>query len=190
MTIYQVLCLIGVPALILAVFKYLWSQIKHNTEDSKALKAGIQALLRAQMISDFNKYSEKGYAPIYARDNFENCWKQYHSGEWGDGRSSQKILGVVHRSPGRMSRRTKKPKREFSKLILYVVGAVTVVVTAFTLIMVWKTENLEPLAYLIPAIFAELATATGFYYSKAKAENRIKLRKLYGPEIYNDAKEI
>ncbi len=37
MTIYQVLCLIGVPALILAVFKYLWSQIKHNTEDSKAL---------------------------------------------------------------------------------------------------------------------------------------------------------
>ena len=75
-----------------------------------------------------------------------------------------------------MSRRTKKPKREFSKLILYVVGAVTVGVTAFTLIMVWKTENLEPLAYLIPAIFAELATATGFYYSKAKAENRIKLR--------------
>lgn len=69
-------------------------------------------------------------------------------------------------------------------------GAVTVGVTAFTLIMVWKTENLEPLAYLIPAIFAELATATGFYYSKAKAENRIKLRKLYGPEIYNDAKEI
>ena len=84
-----------------------------------------------------------------------------------------------------MSRRTKKQKIEFSKLILYVVGAVTVGVTAFTLIMVWKTENLEPLAYLIPAIFAELATATGFYYSKAKAENRIKLRKLYGPEIYN-----
>lgn len=89
-----------------------------------------------------------------------------------------------------MSRVKKKPKKEFSKLILICAGAVTVLVTAFTLIMVWKTENLEPLAYLIPAIFAELATATGFYYSKAKAENRIKLRKLYGPEIYNDAKEI
>lgn len=192
MTIYQVLCLIGVPALILAVFKYLWSQIKYNTEDSKALKAGIQALLRAQMISDFNKYSEKGYAPIYARDNFENCWEQYHSlgvnGVMDD--LHRKFLELSTDPPGRMSRRTKKPKREFSKLILYVVGAVTVGVTAFTLIMVWKTENLEPLAYLIPAIFAELATATGFYYSKAKAENRIKLRKLYGPEIYNDAKEI
>lgn len=49
-----------------------------------------------------------------------------------------------------MSRRTKKPKREFSKLILYVVGAVTVGVTAFTLIMVWKTENLEPAGLFDP----------------------------------------
>lgn len=89
-----------------------------------------------------------------------------------------------------MSRVKKKPKKEFSKLILICAGAVTVGVTAFTLIIIWRTENLEPLAYLIPAVFAELATATGFYYSKAKAENRIKLRKLYGPEIYNDAKEI
>ena len=87
-------------------------------------------------------------------------------------------------------KRIQKKKREFSKLIMIAVGAVTFVVTAFTLVMVWRTENLEPLAYLIPAVFAELATATGFYYSKAKTENRIKLRKQYGPEIYNDAKEI
>lgn len=82
-----------------------------------------------------------------------------------------------------------KPPVEFSKLIMIVVGAVTVLVTAFTLIMVWRTNDLSPLGYLIPAVFAELAAATGFYYSKAKAENRIKLRKIYGAEIYNDAKE-
>lgn len=34
--------------------------------------------------------------------------------------------------------------------------------------------------YLIPAIFGEAATATGFYYSKAKTENMIKLRRQYG----------
>lgn len=91
-----------------------------------------------------------------------------------------------------MSRRNipKKPRFETSKVILFIVGAVTQTVTAFTLHMVEETKDLSPLAYLIPAVFAELATATGFYYSKAKAENRIKLRKLYGPEIYNDAKEI
>lgn len=81
-------------------------------------------------------------------------------------------------------------KREFSKVILAVIGAVTGIVTAFTLAVVWKTGDTSPLAYLIPAVFAELATATGFYYSKAKAENRIKLRQKYGPEVYNDSKEV
>lgn len=72
MTIYQWLCLFSVPALLAAVFKILFTQIK-------AIKLGLQALLRAQLISDWNKWSEKGYAPIYARENFQNCWLQYHS---------------------------------------------------------------------------------------------------------------
>lgn len=83
--------------------------------------------------------------------------------------------------------RTKK--REFSKIIIAIAGTATGIVTVFTLAVVWKTGDTSPLAYLIPGIFAELATATGFYYSKAKAENRIKLRKKYGPDIYNDSKE-
>ena len=61
------------------MFKYLHVLIKKNAEDNKATKLGVQALLRAQMVSDYNKWSEIGYAPIYARDNFENCWKNYHS---------------------------------------------------------------------------------------------------------------
>lgn len=79
-------------------------------------------------------------------------------------------------------------KFEFSKLIMIVSSAITICITVFALVMIWRTENLEPLIYLIPAAFAELATATGFYYSKAKLENRIKLRKKYGSEIFNDAK--
>lgn len=64
MTVYQWLCLLGIPALIAGVFKYLHTLIKRNADDNKALKLGVQALLRSQMISDFNKYSEKGYAPF------------------------------------------------------------------------------------------------------------------------------
>lgn len=83
-----------------------------------------------------------------------------------------------------------RKKLEFSKLIMLTVGAVTIIVTAFALFMMWKTQDLSPLAYLIPAVFAELSVGTGFYYSKAKAENRIKLRQKYGSEIYNDTKEF
>lgn len=45
----------------------------------KAMKLGVQALLRAQMIDEYNKWHEKGYAPVHVRDNFENCWKHYHA---------------------------------------------------------------------------------------------------------------
>lgn len=79
MTVYQWLCLFSVPALSLMIVKYMLNQIKQNRKDTEAVKLGLQALLRSQMISDYNKYSEKGFAPVYARDNFENCWKQYHS---------------------------------------------------------------------------------------------------------------
>lgn len=79
MTVYQWLCLLGVPTIIICLFKYLTFLIKKNKDDTNALKLGIQALLRSQMIADYNKYNEKGFAPMYARENFENCWRQYHS---------------------------------------------------------------------------------------------------------------
>lgn len=79
MTIYQWLCLLSVPALIGAVFKHFFTQMKETRAELTAIKTGLQALLRAQLIEDYNKWSEKGYAPIYARQNFENCWTQYHA---------------------------------------------------------------------------------------------------------------
>lgn len=82
----------------------------------------------------------------------------------------------------------KKQKTEFSKIIMGAFGALATAVSIFTMAIVWRTGDTSPLEWLIPAAFAGLATATGFYYSKAKAENQIKLRKKYGSEIYNDVK--
>lgn len=52
------------------ILAYVYARIK-------ALQLGVQALLRAQMITYYNTYLEKGFAPIYARESFDNCWKQY-----------------------------------------------------------------------------------------------------------------
>ena len=76
---------------------------------------------------------------------------------------------------GRYKRR-KRPL-EFSKKILIIAAITNMVVIIFALIMMWRTNDLSPLAYLIPSVAVEVATGTGFYYSKAKAENRIKLMK-------------
>lgn len=67
----------------IAILTGLWRSVsvklKKARADNDAIKAGVQALLRAQMISDYNHYLEKGYAPIYAKQNFENCWVQYEN---------------------------------------------------------------------------------------------------------------
>lgn len=76
-----------------------------------------------------------------------------------------------------MRRVKKKPPKEFSKKILIVTGIINAVVIVFTMVMIWRTLDLSPLAYLIPSVAAEVATGTGFYYSKAKVENRIKLMR-------------
>lgn len=51
----------------------------------------------------------------------------------------------------------------------------TISVAVFSCVMIWRTGDLSPLAYLIPSVFAELATATGFYYRKAQKENELKI---------------
>ena len=94
MTCYQFLFFIGAPslfsgAILFVVRSFISHERKRNDETKSKLEEtekktvatmlGIQALLRAQMIADYNHYHEKGYAPIYAQENFENCWKQYHS---------------------------------------------------------------------------------------------------------------
>lgn len=73
-----------------------------------------------------------------------------------------------------------KKKVEFSKLIFVGVSVLTLAITVFACRMIWITTDTSALAYLIPAVFAEMASATGFYYTKAKAENKIKLMALNG----------
>ena len=81
---------------------------------------------------------------------------------------------------------TPKKHREFSKCILIVAAFLNIVVIGFTCVMVWRTSDLTPLAYLIPSTAAEVATGTAFYYNKAKTENRIKLKAIYGVELTPD----
>lgn len=75
-----------------------------------------------------------------------------------------------------MRSKRKKPI-EFSKKIFIGVSIVNLFILIFATVMIWRTMDLSPLSYLIPAAAAEMATATGFYYNKAKAENKIKIEK-------------
>ena len=72
-----------------------------------------------------------------------------------------------------------KKRFEFSKAIFLGVAAATAAITAFACVVIWRTGDASALAYLVPAVYGELAVGTGFYYAKAKVENRIKLMAAY-----------
>lgn len=43
-----------------------------------ALKLGVQALLRTEIIKSYNYYKDKGHCPIYAKDGIAAMGKAYH----------------------------------------------------------------------------------------------------------------
>lgn len=76
MEIWQVICAFSIPSMLLSA---LITLIVKCINSCKALRLGVQAILRSQMITMFEEYSTKGYAPVHVRDNFQNVWTQYHS---------------------------------------------------------------------------------------------------------------
>ena len=79
MSLYQILSLLFGSGLLTAILTAVWKKIKNNEKKTESVQLGIQALLRDRLYSEYHHYNDKGYAPIYARENFENMYKQYHT---------------------------------------------------------------------------------------------------------------
>ena len=79
MSLYQILSLLFGSGLLTAILTAVWKKIKNNEKKTESVQLGIQALLRDRLYHTYMKYTEKGYAPIYARENFDNMYKQYHT---------------------------------------------------------------------------------------------------------------
>ena len=79
----------------------------------------------------------------------------------------------------------KKTKRrfEFSKLMAVIAISMWLFVNLFCMVMVIFTFDTSPLMYVVPSVDAVVAVVCGYYFWKAKAENQIKLRKIYGVDV-------
>lgn len=78
MGLYQILTLLFGSGLLATILTAVWRKIKQNEKKTESVQLGVQALLRDRLYSTYMEYAEKGYAPIYARENFENMYNQYH----------------------------------------------------------------------------------------------------------------
>lgn len=76
---YQIISLLFGSGILLSCLKYFHYRIKENNKKTESVQKGVQALLRALMLNEYNKWVDRGYAPIYARENFQNMYEQYHN---------------------------------------------------------------------------------------------------------------
>jgi len=69
---------------------------------------------------------------------------------------------------------------EFSKVIAVIAIVMWILVNAFSMIMVAITLDVSGLMYIVGSVDAVVAIVYTTYSIKAKAENMIKLKKIYG----------
>ena len=48
-------------------------------KNEQAVKNGLQSLLRAEIIRSYEKYTDKGYCPIYAKEALKIEYGSYHA---------------------------------------------------------------------------------------------------------------
>jgi len=69
----------GILAILSWLVKLLRDQIQAEQAKNEAIAEGVQSLLRESIVTNYNRYSERGYCPIYAKESLKRVYKSYHN---------------------------------------------------------------------------------------------------------------
>ena len=73
MSIYNWLCLFGIPSIMTGLIAFIGVQIKQN----RAMKLGLQAILRDRLLQAYHFYAHQGWASYDDKSNVKNLYEQY-----------------------------------------------------------------------------------------------------------------
>lgn len=59
-------------------YRNVSARLKAEQEKSEAIAEGVQSLLRESIVGNYNKWSDKGYCPIYAKESIKRVYAAYH----------------------------------------------------------------------------------------------------------------
>lgn len=63
----------------LSLLGLAYKRLAIRIKEQDAIKLGIRSLLRDRIICQYNHYMEKGFCPIYAMENINAMYEQYHA---------------------------------------------------------------------------------------------------------------
>ncbi len=62
-----------------AVFNTIRDRRQKKSSDERNIEDGLQCLLRAEIIRAHEKYTTRGYCPIYAKESLRRVYTAYHN---------------------------------------------------------------------------------------------------------------
>ena len=68
----------GIPVICGGVLGCCMTYIKMRKRKDRALEIGVQCLLRAEIITNYNEYQHRLYCPIYAKESLKRMYSAYH----------------------------------------------------------------------------------------------------------------
>lgn len=60
-------------------YRNISARLDMERQKNEAISIGVQSLLRESIVSNYNKYAEKGYCPIYAKESVKKVYQAYHN---------------------------------------------------------------------------------------------------------------
>ena len=69
----------AVLAILSWLFKEMREQLAEEKKKNEAIAEGVQSLLRESIVNSYNRYSDRGCCPIYAKESIKKVYKAYHN---------------------------------------------------------------------------------------------------------------
>lgn len=69
----------AVLAVLSWLFKLMRDQLEEEKKKNEAIAEGVQSLLRESIVNNYNRYTDKGFCPIYAKESMKKVYKAYHN---------------------------------------------------------------------------------------------------------------
>lgn len=61
------------------MYRRIVNQLKKEKQKNDAIALGVQCLLRESIVANYNKYQDKDYCPIYAKESIKRVYEAYHN---------------------------------------------------------------------------------------------------------------
>lgn len=61
------------------LYRDVRKRLKDEQQKSTAIAEGVQSLLRESIVQNYNKYQDREYCPIYAKESMKKVYESYHN---------------------------------------------------------------------------------------------------------------